>query len=368
MIKRKEVMKDNLILETIFSCDKKDLLFFDIETTGFSPENSVLYLIGFICFEEGEPVLHQWFSEKKEDEKTLILEFYQLAHTKKILISYNGTTFDLRYLKKRGELLGLEPELSPLHTHLDFYPLFKPLKALFRLKDRKQPTFENFLDFQREDDLNGGELLSLYVTYLKKRMTKEGEAKNLYELFIKHNRYDLRGLFLLSKLYPLGNLISREKESSTNIELKKEEKRLLLSLSLSIVPDFTSKSPSSIFSGSEATGLLTLALPIEATELKYFYNDYKNYYYLPKEDMAVHKSLALYVEKEYREKASPKTSYVKKKDDFILLPEGGEKSTTQYFKKEYEDRKSYIRLSDFLNHQFLPSLFLSYLNEHCLKK
>ena len=37
-------------------------------------------------------------------------------------------------------------------------------------------------------------------------------------------------------------------------------------------------------------------------EMRHFYSDYKNYYYLPKEDMAIHKSVAAYVDHEYREK------------------------------------------------------------------
>ena len=36
--------------------------------------------------------------------------------------------------------------------------------------------------------------------------------------------------------------------------------------------------------------------------LKYFYTDYKNYYYLPKEDMAIHKSVAAYVDRDHKKK------------------------------------------------------------------
>ena len=35
----------------------------------------------------------------------------------------------------------------------------------------------------------------------------------------------------------------------------------------------------------------TLSIKVRSGELKFFYPDYKNYYYLPKEDCAMHKSV-----------------------------------------------------------------------------
>lgn len=52
-------------------------------------------------------------------------------------------------------------------------------------------------------------------------------------------------------------------------------------------------------------------------EMRHFYSDYKNYYYLPKEDMAIHKSVAAYVDHEYREKCKAYNCYVRKTGTFI---------------------------------------------------
>ena len=51
--------------------------------------------------------------------------------------------------------------------------------------------------------------------------------------------------------------------------------------------------------------------------MRHFYSDYKNYYYLPKEDMAIHKSVAAYVDHEYREKCKAYNCYVRKTGTFI---------------------------------------------------
>ena len=47
----------------------------------------------------------------------------------------------------------------------------------------------------------------------------------------------------------------------------------------------------------------TINAPIYTEELKFFFDNYRDYYYLPAEDMAVHKSVASYVDKNYREPA-----------------------------------------------------------------
>ena len=49
-----------------------DLLFFDIETTGFSGDTSNLYLIGCTYFQEGSWNLIQWFADTKAAEKDLL--------------------------------------------------------------------------------------------------------------------------------------------------------------------------------------------------------------------------------------------------------------------------------------------------------
>ena len=41
-----------------------------------------------------------------------------------------------------------------------------------------------------------------------------------------------------------------------------------------------------------------LCVPMYEEEMKYFYKDYKEYFYLPEEDMAIHKSVSMYVDKD----------------------------------------------------------------------
>ena len=53
-----------------------------------------------------------------------------------------------------------------------------------------------------------------------------------------------------------------------------------------------------------------------------YYLDYKNYYYLPNEDMAVHKSVAVSVDRTHREKAAPENCYTWVAVDTAFLSSG----------------------------------------------
>ena len=52
-------------------------------------------------------------------------------------------------------------------------------------------------------------------------------------------------------------------------------------------------------------------------ELKTFFKDYKDYYYLPAEDTAIHKSVGEFVDKKARVQATARTAYIKKTGSFL---------------------------------------------------
>ena len=60
-----------------------------------------------------------------------------------------------------------------------------------------------------------------------------------------------------------------------------------------------------------------LQVPVYEMAPYYFFEDYKNYYYLPVEDKAIHKSLATFVSKEYRKPATRETARQQKSGSFL---------------------------------------------------
>ncbi len=85
----------------------KDLLFFDIETTGFSGDTSQLYLIGCTYHDGFGWKLIQWFADSRESERELLTAFFTFMERFKILVHFNGDGFDIPYLLKCCRRLDL---------------------------------------------------------------------------------------------------------------------------------------------------------------------------------------------------------------------------------------------------------------------
>ena len=82
---------------------------FDIETTGLSPEDSSIFLIGMKDNKGYERVIA---AENEEEERKLIIEFFNVInHLKPTLIGgYNSAFFDFPFIIRRAEILGLNPK------------------------------------------------------------------------------------------------------------------------------------------------------------------------------------------------------------------------------------------------------------------
>jgi len=94
---------------------------FDIETTGLSPEDSQIFLIGMKDNRGYEKVLS---AENPEEERKLIIEFFDIVnHLKPTLIGgYNSAFFDFPFLIRRAEILGLDPKkiIKTLNPEVNF--------------------------------------------------------------------------------------------------------------------------------------------------------------------------------------------------------------------------------------------------------
>ena len=84
---------------------------------------------------------------------------------------------------------------------------------------------------------------------------------------------------------------------------------------------------------------IVLKVPIYSGKLHYYYSNYKDYYYLPKLDQAVHKSIASYVDPRHREQAKAENCYTGKVGSF--LPEWT-KFQTPFFQEHYRDKTAWF--------------------------
>lgn len=327
MLKITETLSDFETYSTVLGYDPKDSLFFDIETTGLSPASSIVFLIGTVHYVNGSWQMTQFLAQSPEDEPELLCAFFQLAAGFRTLIHFNGTTFDIPYLKERGcPLSDLYQNFCQMDS-LDLYQCFRPLKKLLNLPRMNQQTLEQFLGWPRQDQLTGKHMISLFKKY-----TASGESL-LSDLLLLHNHDDLLGMLQLLKLaaykkLPEGNIrlietsfydtIGDNNNRNDTIRIHFQlEQPLPSHLSVSKPVDCES---AAIYQLNIQKDMGCLTVPCFCGELKYFFPDYRNYYYLPAEDQAIHKSIGAFVDAQHRKNARPDTCYTRKSSVFLPQP------------------------------------------------
>lgn len=341
----------------------EDSIFFDIETTGFSPAYSNIYLIGCLRKVGETLIIDQFFAEEKADEKEVLNQFLSLLHQYKTIISFNGIGFDIPFIKAKCDTYGIEEHLKDFQ-YIDIFKLISSIKFLLKLPNYKQKTLENFLDIHRDDKFSGGELINVYDDYIK---TKSTEAE---KLLLLHNFEDVTGMLdlipALSYLNILkGGFCIKETEIApfTAYDGKDGQEMIITLENDYIVPKRVSyQFHDYYFTINKNT--TKIRIPLFEGELKYFYENYKDYFYLPEEDMAVHKSIATFVDKQYRERARASTCYTRKKG--IFLPQHSV-IMSPTFKKEYKDKISYFELTtDFSSSDVMLRRYVNHIFQHAL--
>ena len=341
----------------------EDCIFFDIETTGFSPASSNIYLIGCLRRKGENLIIDQFFAENKEDEKVVLNQFINLLHEYKTIISFNGIGFDIPFIKAKCNSYGIIENLKDFE-YIDIFKLISSIKFLLKLPNYKQKTLENFLDIHRDDKFSGGELINVYDDYVK---TNSKEAE---ELLLLHNFEDVTGMLDLIPVLSYLNILNggfRVKETEiqpfTSYDGTNGHEMIISLENDYIVPKRVSfQLKDFYFTINKNT--TKIRVPVFEGELKYFYDNYKDYFYLPEEDMAVHKSVATFVDKQYRERAKASNCYTRKTGNF--LPQ---LSTimSPTFKSDYKDKISYFELTqDFGSSDVMLRRYVKHIFEHSM--
>ena len=318
------------------------ILFLDIETTGLTASSSQLYLIGCVFFSEGNWQIKQWFAQSPEEEPELIKAFFTFAEGFSYLMHFNGNTFDLPYLKQKIRFYDLPYHFGNFEG-IDIYRRIAPYKSFLKLPNCKQKTLEYFLNIEREDTYSGGELINVYNDYLT------SHDYNLYHLLLLHNSDDMKGMLEILPIlsyYDLFNCNIKARKVQANYYndihgIPRKELLMKLVFSSPLPSPVTAMAKGCHFKGEGYEG--TLIIPIYEEELKYYYANYKDYYYLPTEDAAMHKSIASFVDKEYREQATAATCYTRKFSCY--LPQW-DVLVEPFFKREYKTNDLFFELTD----------------------
>jgi hypothetical protein len=315
-------------------------IFVDIETTGLSARTAAIYLIGV---SDGITVT-QWMAEDLTEECNVIQAFkdYLLSHEDYTLIHFNGQRFDLPFIKKRADKYLITFHFDEM-PQIDLFKEIRQYRKILSLNAVNQKAIEGFLGITREDCYDGGRLIRVYMD------AAYSDDKSGLDLCLLHNLEDVQGMpGLLSmlaykQLYDLtaadGELSilkdtatqagSPHQESCADSEgnpdpegISRQEAtarayihfRLTLPLPVAIKKADSTGQIILSASGNE----VTLTIPVFQGVLKRFYNDYKNYWYLPDTDECIHKSMASFVDASRRVKCDKGHCYTKANGLFLM--------------------------------------------------
>jgi uncharacterized protein YprB with RNaseH-like and TPR domain len=159
----------------------EEVVFVDAETTGLG--NSPLFLIGTMLWEDDGLVVRQYLARNYAEEAAVTSLFVEQAEGKKLLVSFNGKSFDLPYIRTRAAANAVPFRVTA--SHLD---LLHHCRRTWRgmLPNYKLQTLERHICGRtRFGDISGAEIPDAYHEYVR-----SANAVEIVEI-LKHNMLDL---------------------------------------------------------------------------------------------------------------------------------------------------------------------------------
>ncbi|MFO7897212.1 MAG: ribonuclease H-like domain-containing protein [Candidatus Cloacimonadales bacterium] len=182
----------------------QDLLFIDTETTGLAGgTGTYAFLVGLGYFTASGFRVEQYFMNNLSAEKSLLQQIISLLSPRKILVSYNGKSFDLNLLQTRLIANNLDYCLKDL-GHIDLLHLVRRFwKGSFgscTLQNIEKFVLRNFRNFA--DEIPGAAIPQVYFDYLEL-----GVVDKLENVFL-HNQADIFNLAILLRV--INSVLTKE--------------------------------------------------------------------------------------------------------------------------------------------------------------
>lgn len=275
----------------------------DIETTGLSKYKDNIICIGVIYCHKEDFKLIQWFADTPDEEATLLLKFLSFVQNFDAVYTYGGNKFDIPFLTYRLSYHNLNGSLS---NKLNFIDISK--FNLLRYKSKR--GFEECISYKRNVSLAGREITKLYQAYQK------SNHSNYKELILTHNLDELMLVLCGVQIYMLfSSLKDKVLEIYTDYLETMTQYKLILD-SPAICSYHFAKDNIAVLLEKDKNECIITVTPTRLS-LKKHLHPIKDYFYIPSQNKLIHKSIASFISKDLKEKATKDNCFILKKDYFI---------------------------------------------------
>ncbi len=194
-------------------CDPGKKVFLDIETTGLC--GRPLFLIGLLLYRDGKLLVRQLFARDYSEEKPLLQYLTALLDQFEVVVTFNGKSFDIPYIRDRCSyhMIPFEPELH----HLDLLPEYRRRWKNI-LPDCRLQTLESRICYRNRDgDISGSEIPNAYHDFVR-----TGNARVIKDI-LHHNAFDLITMAdLTSRLLNPESEASEDQDNSSSCKGRRE--------------------------------------------------------------------------------------------------------------------------------------------------
>jgi len=169
------------------------IVFLDLETTGLAA--TPLFLIGSLAWTGNGLVARQYFARDYSEEPAALALFFNAAADKRLLVSFNGKSFDVPYLRVRAAATSV-----PFALRLEHLDLLHACRRAWKqeLPDCRLQTLERHVCGRtRRGDIPGDQIPQAYHDFVR-----TGDATDMVEV-LRHNLLDL--LTLAELLFRLAH-------------------------------------------------------------------------------------------------------------------------------------------------------------------
>lgn len=165
--------------------DRRDILFLDTETTGLSGGvGTVAFLVGVARFTDDCLLVRQYLMRDYDEEDFVLSRVMDDLSAAKLLVTFNGVTFDMPLLESRFTMRRMRDKYAPVR-HIDLLHIARRVWRL-RLGNCSLQNLEcEILGIARQDDLPGALVPERYFSYLKSKRF------SLLEDILEHNGQDV---------------------------------------------------------------------------------------------------------------------------------------------------------------------------------